>query len=332
MTGAYALAHCLVDFSCAFLAFRVLLPAGDRVSLLLVYNFCAFALQMPIGLLADRLDRSGALAALGCCLTALAYLPLPAMGAAVLAGVGNALFHVGGGLEVLNGAGRRCAALGLFVSPGAVGLWLGGLWGRGGQLDLLLPPLLCAGAGAALVLLRRRLFSGDGPRCAPFSLPSRKRLLPLAALLLVVVLRSCVGMAVSFPWRDVGLWPVLLVPALAAGKAAGGVLADRLGVQKTALFSLAGAAVCFCLGDRPALGLAAVFLFNMTMPLTLWAAARLLPGAKGFSFGLLTFGLFLGFLPVCLGSGALSLTPRAGATACVLSLALLLPGLREAAS
>ena len=78
--------------------------------------------------------------------------------------------------------------------------------------------------------------------------------------------------------------------------------------------------------------LAAVFLFNMTMPLTLWAAARLLPGAKGFSFGLLTFGLFLGFLPVCLGSGALSLTPQAGAAACVLSFVFLLPGLREAAA
>ena len=38
----------------------------------------------------------------------------------------------------------------------------------------------------------------------------------------------------------------------------------------------------------PVCGTLAVFLFNMTMPITLWAAARLLPGAKGFAFGLLT--------------------------------------------
>lgn len=40
----------------------------------------------------------------------------------------------------------------------------------------------------------------------------------------------------------------------------------------------------------------------MTMPVTLWAVARILPGAKGFSFGLLTFALFLGFCPSYLGS------------------------------
>ena len=50
-----------------------------------------------------------------------------------------------------------------------------------------------------------------------------------------------------------------------------------------------------------AAGVAALFLFNMTMPVTLWAMVQLLPGAKGFSFGLLTFGLFIGFIPVYLG-------------------------------
>ena len=46
-------------------------------------------------------------------------------------------------------------------------------------------------------------------------------------------------------------------------------------------------------------GLLAVGLINMTMPITLWAAARLLP--PGLAFGTLTFALFLGFLPVWLG-------------------------------
>ena len=34
------------------------------------------------------------------------------------------MFHVGGGLEVLNGS-PKAAPLGVFVSPGAVGLYLG---------------------------------------------------------------------------------------------------------------------------------------------------------------------------------------------------------------
>ena len=31
---------------------------GDALLCLLLYNFCAFALQMPVGLLADRLDKT----------------------------------------------------------------------------------------------------------------------------------------------------------------------------------------------------------------------------------------------------------------------------------
>ena len=66
-----------------------------------------------------------------------------------------------------------------------------------------------------------------------------------------------------------------------------------------------------------------MFLFNMTMPLTLWAAARALPGARGFSFGLLTFGLFVGCLPSFLGWPNLLTGPWAYAAAALLSLALL---------
>jgi len=40
------------------------------------------------------------------------------------------------------------------------------------------------------------------------------------------------------------------------------------------------------------------------MPVTLWFITKCIPDAKGFSFGLLTFALFLGFLPVYLGTAA----------------------------
>jgi len=63
---------------------------------------------------------------------------------------------------------------------------------------------------------------------------------------------------------------------------------------------------------------------------TLWAMARLFPDAPGFSFGLLTFGLFLGFLPTCLGWPPLFRSGPGFALAALLSLALLLPGLRKA--
>ena len=52
----YSLTHLWVDLSCALLVFRTMAGEENFVLCLLLYNFCAFALQMPLGLLADRLD------------------------------------------------------------------------------------------------------------------------------------------------------------------------------------------------------------------------------------------------------------------------------------
>ena len=322
LLALYSLAHFWVDLSCALLAFRTLSASPDFALCLLLYNFCAFALQMPLGLLADRLDRNGAVAAAGCALVALAYaVPLP-LAAAVTAGVGNALFHLGGGIDTLNTGLDRSAALGIFVSPGAVGLFLGTLWGRGDAAPLWAGPVgLLLLAGAILWLCRRTfgsLRSGNAPVEAE---PAGGSWLPLVPLFLVVVLRSWMGLGQSFPWK--AAWGLPLVLALALGKAAGGFLMDAVGPRRAAGWSLALAAALYLFSGHAAPGLMAVFLFNMTMPMTLWAAAQLLPGAKGFGFGLLTFALFVGYLPVYLGWPAVFGNVWACAAAAALSLALL---------
>lgn len=84
----------------------------------------------------------------------------------------------------------------------------------------------------------------------------------------------------------------------------------------------------YLLSGIPVCGTIAVFLFNMTMPITLWAAARLMPGGKGFAFGLLTFALFLGYLPTALGWPSILTTPLANALAAVVSAVILLWGLK----
>ena len=68
----YSAAHFWVDLSCAFLVFRTMSESSDLAFCLLFYNFCAFALQMPLGLLADRFDRNGVVAAVGCVVVATA--------------------------------------------------------------------------------------------------------------------------------------------------------------------------------------------------------------------------------------------------------------------
>ena len=322
LLALYSIAHFWVDLSCAFLAFRFLSGSPDFLLCLLLYNFCAFALQMPLGIWADGLNRNGLLAAVGCGLTAAAFLLPASLVAAVVAGVGNALFHLGGGIDVLNASGEKAAALGIFVSPGAVGLYVGTLWGGGAAVSALLPPAGLLALGGGILLLCRRTFgslrSGNAPVEAE---PAGGSWLPLVPLFLVVVLRSWMGLGQSFPWK--AAWGLPLVLALALGKAAGGFLMDAVGPRRAAGWSLGLAVALYLLSGAPLPGLLAVFLFNMTMPMTLWAAAQLLPGAKGFGFGLLTFALFVGYLPVYLGWPAVFGNVWACAAAAALSLALL---------
>ena len=148
-TFCYSILHFLVDGICAASMFSLLLNGNGGQWSLLIYNFCAFVLQMPFGVLLDsRNANSGKIAeaSYGCpgtgggalgrnsaFLLALAGVILTVAGAftsPILLGIGNALFHVGGGVGTIledracGSAGRR---LGIFVAPGAMGLYLGRL-------------------------------------------------------------------------------------------------------------------------------------------------------------------------------------------------------------
>lgn len=322
-----SLGHFWVDFSCALLMFSRLSGRGDWALCMLLYNFCAFALQMPIGLLADRMERHGQTAALGCALAALGWvlIPLPAA-AAVITGLGNACFHVGGGIQIMNDGGDSAASLGVFVSPGAFGIFFGTLLGGRSELPFQFTALGLLCFAVSFVWLDAR---PEDTACRAPAAPALERsaLEALACCFLVVVLRSYLGMVLTFPWKTGG-WALGMVCAVVLGKAAGGFLGDRLGMSRAAALSLGLSAALFCLSGSPLAGTAAVFLFNMTMPITLWAAARLLPHRKGFAFGLLTFALFLGFLPVWLDCPVLFAGGTGYAIGALCSLALLVLGLK----
>ena len=321
--AVYSLAHFWMDLSCAFLLFRTLSDSPRWGLCLLLYNFCAFALQMPLGLLADRLGRSQQVAAAGCVLTALACIsPLP-LPAAVIAGTGNALFHLGGGIAVLHCSADRAAPLGVFISPGALGLYIGTAWGRNAAPWLGLAPLGLLLMAALILRQCPRTAGTFRPGSAPPDLSAPEGYGVLLPLFLVVVLRSYMGMNQSFPWKS--QWVLVLTLALVLGKTARGFLMDSLGPRRASALSLGLAAALYLASALPLPGTLAVFLFNMTMPVTLWAAARFMPGAKGFAFGLLTFALFLGYLPSYLGWPSLLTRPAAYACAALLSLAMLWP-------
>ena len=328
----YSAGHFLVDLTCAYLMITLTAVAGEsRWLCLLLYNFCAFAMQMPAGLCADRLNRNAAVAVTGLALTLIAFaaFPIPIL-CAVLLGIGNCLYHVGGGVDVLHFSETRQWMLGVYVSPGAIGLFLGSLLAQKQILSLPVGFALILIASALISLglhLTHSLRSPSGNVPPSIETVGRAPVLAIMALLAVVVLRSYVGLTLTFPWKT-GVWSLLAVLGVALGKAAGGFVADHIGAVRASVVTLSLCAFLFAFSNYAPCGLLAVFLFNMTMPLTLFAMARLFPGARGFAFGALTFALFLGYLPTHLGLAA----PFAGqgwwyAAQVILSLALLVTGL-----
>ncbi len=316
MTAIYAAAHFLVDFACGYLMFSGIYRAENWYLCLLFYNFCAFAMQMPMGAFADWKNRNSFLAAVGCILTAAAYAPGTvlahlgwheslagqgmALAAAVIAGLGNGLFHVGGGLDTLNRSEKFSGLLGIFVAPGALGIFFGTSAGKSAGIPgLWLPLLLLLTAFCIAKRAKKKdIWHDSGNRPVSYhSIRKKGAIATVACLFLVVILRSYLGMIQDFSWKDNLGAGMILVSATAMGKAAGGFLGDIAGIKRTAFWSVFAAGVLYLFSGYPVAGILAVFFWNMTMPLTLWAVARVLSGARGFSFGLLTFALFLGFCP-----------------------------------
>jgi FSR family fosmidomycin resistance protein-like MFS transporter len=351
MVATYSIVHFFVDFACAFLMFGYVTGAPDGYVCVLGYNFCAFAMQMPLGIIADRLNKNHFVAIAGCALIGVAFaLTGEPLAAVVVAGIGNAMFHIGGGIDVLSASGKKLGALGVFVSPGAAGVYLGTMLARGGEFPMLAVPLSLALAACAIYAMRRlkgaaydsiagaqhdgiipspRLSHKENSATAdptpdetsthtpasqtnspdtaetPLENPNPRRVLvAVSCLFLVVCLRSYAGLSMDFPWKSVAPWGVASLCAVVLGKTIGGFAADKFGVAKTAFLSLGVASVLLIFAHIPLAGVAAALLLNVTMPITLWAVAREFPSAKGFAFGLLTFGLFVGFLPAYLGIAA----------------------------
>ena len=316
VTAAFTAVHFLVDLACIFLLTAFLLRMVENravwMACVLVYNFCAFACQLPVGALGDRRGNPFSLAAVGCLLIAIAY-GMTSFGTGFLpeklllrvwplfictaAGLGNSCFHVGGGIEVLRRSREAAALPGVFVATGAFGVWLGPVLARkelARNLGIFAGILIMASCAVLLMCLRRRA-SGDTLERKP----EAGDILGAAALCLIVtvLIRSYAGTVMGYGWKA-GMLSFLFTAGIVFGKMAGGFFGDRFGWMKTACVSLAGAALLFALAETsPVCGIAAVLLFNMTMPLTLSALALLYKDAVGLAFGMLTLALFLGTLP-----------------------------------
>jgi FSR family fosmidomycin resistance protein-like MFS transporter len=241
--------------------------------------------------------------------TALALAALVALGWApalvvvVIAGVGNALFHLGGGAISLSLDPERATPSGMFVAPGALGL-AAGVW-IGHRPTVTVVPLalaLLAGFAAQKALPS----SKPSPARDAARGPERKRVgawsvagIALGLLVLTVFVRSLVGGGASHGLpRSVALSFALAASAF-VGKFVGGVVADRLGWTFVSVAALLLSLPLLVFGEREVWCIVAgVGFFQMTMPVTVSAAALLLPGRPATAFGLCCLALVLGASPL----------------------------------
>lgn len=309
----YGATHAVVDAICAGMLISLWqrgdVGVAEAGSWFILYNILAFGIQPLLGLLVDGYHRPREAALAGCLVTAMApfvgnHWPLCGV---CLAGLGNAVFHLGAGSICLNLSPGRATAPGLFVAPGALGLYAGTELARRDMFVtwpfLLALALLCAGMvlsppSVATPESRQRVFT-------------RPAAWVLTLILGCIAIRSLVGFGVDLPWKT-GLPLALgLVLLVALGKSLGGVLADHFGWGRVAVGSLALATPLLAFGSTVAIpAMAGMFLINLTMPVTLAATANLLPGRPAFAFGLTCLALELGSWPVMLPLGIGDLCAR----------------------
>jgi len=292
--------HMLVDAICAMMIVSGLrahlLSTGDFATAVTLYNALAFAMQAPLGLILDkwqnpRLAVILSFLALAVSAAGLRYSPFAAI---IIAGLANALFHLGGGTISFHYSPGKASMPGVFVAPGDIGIVAGILIGKSGSISTLaaIPVLALLAAVMFFIRLPRVDYS---ERTAEPSLPLERILL---LELVCIVVRSMIGTIAVFPWKKDPSLLLALTTAIVIGKGTGGFLADRYGWILVPTAGLLISAPILAFGrDFPELAIPGMLLFQMTMPVTLTALYKVLPGKPGFAFGLTCLALMIGLLP-----------------------------------
>lgn len=307
MLGLFTLIHPLVD-ACSI---GVLAAGGMTWERVIVYNALAFALQLPLGVLLDFFPRClfpSFLCGTGLAAAAVVCTLFAMEGWIVLsiACVGNALFHLSAGKQVLESHGGRSGPIGLFISTGAFGLMAGQVVVEKCTVYGLsfFSVALTACTGVTVWKWYRRKGNRGSLRIAASRDvgESSRTLIPMLILF---------GLFVLIAWRS---WAGLLAGRLTAtggvilvctgalvtwcGKVVGGYLAERMGRWLVTGVSVCGSlALAFlCSPENPIAWLVLLFVAQLATGPVLSLAFDRTEGNGGTAFGLNCLALFTGSL------------------------------------
>ena len=301
----YFYVHFITEVVCFYTLGHLLSDTASTWIIPLTFDMLAFVPQSLIGALSDR-KKQLPLGVIGVSLMAITagllgvvqnpyILLLPLC-------LGNACTHVAGAQATLRCAEGKLAPSAIFVAGGSFGV----ITGRLLSVSAVPPLAIVLFAFTAMPFVftaradRMRTDAQSDVPCAAFrcSDPDRSAVWVIVLAVFVVIVRGYMGYGIPTSWIKTTAQTVLLYVTMGLGKALGGILADRFGVRRTALFSAAAAVPFLLCGDRVMLvSLVGVMLFSMTMSVTLGLLVSVLPASPGLAFGLTTIGLFIGTVP-----------------------------------
>jgi FSR family fosmidomycin resistance protein-like MFS transporter len=300
--GCFALIHGLIDLASTLVVYNAAIVHGlspdKAISLIIAYDIIAFALQPLAGFFIDHTKSARIAMLIGVVLTLTGVILMRsnAIIAIVSVGIGNSLFHVGAGAQILGRYQNSTSAIGIFVGPGALGLSIGFWFGSHGVFPLwtLIVSFGVATIGLAFLpeMVIRPLQSNRA------ILNARSQSLIVLLLLIAIMIRGFIG-RIGFSGLPTDAVAIIgLGTAACIGKMAGGVFADRLGWSRTTIAGLVLASVGIVfVHNHIWIAFATMLFFQTTMPITLIAASVALPGKPAFAFGLTCLALVSGTLP-----------------------------------
>ena len=316
-----AILHFLVDGLCLCCLYLLIPPSSTAglIGIFITYNVLAFLTQPLTGHWVDGMKHKHQMLFMSILCLLLAVLATTftiATGSqgvslvsmvliATLLGFGNSLFHVWGGKQVATTSANDMRALGVFVSTGAMGLAVSMVFYSWTLLYVYLLSI------SILSLFTMR----DTPEVQGSSTTFFQQIhlksttatvATLVLLFLFVMFRSYISEAFSSGISKTSSTILMLGALCMLGKMAGGWIAKHVGILKSMTAILFVVFICLMnLRTHWSVLLLGLFTINLTMPITLHLANRVLPGKEGLAFGILAAALMPGYL---LSASTLSLS------------------------
>ncbi len=328
LVGIATLMHFLVDGLCLCCTYLLTSPFNlpHLAAIFITYNLLAFLSQPLTGWMADRIRHKHWMLLGAVMLLAVAVLVTPLVmssggestmfAVAALLGIGNSLFHVWGGKQVVLQVGNDIRALGVFVSTGAFGLAVAIVFCSWTLLYIFLLALIVLATAYVMTdkseshehiqskklptnsANRSPLNPQPSPNSAQRSTLNPQRTSFVLAIAAFVMFRSYLGKEFSLGAANTDAMILLVGFVTMLGKMSGGWISRWMGVVKALTMILIVVLACM-LTQRfsPVLpALAGLFMINCTMPITLYLANSVLPEREGLAFGILAAALMPGYL------------------------------------